>query len=72
MGNRDMAPGRVPTEDWAAAMKTGEAAGQILADTATRRCTTKGPGPRVDAWAGQLGFAGPVGIMQASEVPGAG
>jgi hypothetical protein len=27
---------------------------------------------RVDAWAGQLGLTGPVGIVQASEVPGAG
>jgi hypothetical protein len=27
---------------------------------------------RVDAWVGQRGLAGPVGIVQASEVPGAG
>ena len=27
---------------------------------------------RVDAWAGQFGLTGPVGIVQASEVPAAG
>ena len=27
---------------------------------------------RVDAWAGQFGLTGPAGIVQASEVPGAG
>jgi hypothetical protein len=39
---------------------------------ATRRYTTKGCWPRVDAWAGRLGLTGPAVVMQASEVPGAG
>ena len=47
------------------------AASQIPADC-NPEVYDEGFWSRVDAWVGQLGLAGPVGIVQASEVPGAG
>jgi hypothetical protein len=48
-----------------------DAASQIPADC-NPEVYDEGFWSRVDAWVGQLGLAGPVGIVQASEVPGAG
>jgi hypothetical protein len=46
------------------------AASQIPADC-NPEVYDEGFWSRVDAWAGQFGRAGPAGIVQASEVPGA-
>ena len=47
------------------------AASQIPADC-NPEVYDEGFWSRVDAWAGQFGLTGPAGIVQASEVPGAG
>jgi hypothetical protein len=64
-------PGRVLTGGRAAAIEASGAASQIPADC-NPEVYDEGFWSRVDAWAGQLGLTGPVGIVQASEVPGAG
>ena len=64
-------PGRVLTWGRAAAMETAGAASQIPADC-NPEVYDEGFWSRVDAWAGQFGLAGPAGVVQASEVPGAG
>ena len=60
---------RVLTGGRAAAMEAAGAASQIPADC-NPEVYDEGFWSRVDAWAGQLGLTGPVGIVQASEVPG--
>jgi hypothetical protein len=62
-------PGRVLTEGRAAATKTAGAASQIPADC-NPEVYDEGFWSRVDAWAGQFVLTGPVGIVQASGMPG--
>ena len=64
-------PGRVLTGGRAAAMEAAGAASQIPAHF-DAEVYDEGFWSRVGAGAGQLGLAGPAGIVQASEVPGAG
>jgi len=64
-------PGRVLTGGRAAGIEAAGAASQILADC-NPEVYDEGFWSRVDAWADRLGLTGPVGIVQASEVPGAG
>ena len=76
LGNRLTDPafgllGRVLTEGRAAAIEASGAASQIPADC-NPEVYDEGFWSRVDAWAGRLGRTGPVGIVQTSEVPGAG
>ena len=64
-------PGRVLTGGRAAAIKAAAAASQIPADC-NPEVYDEGFWSFAGAWAGQFGLTGPVGIVQASEVPGAG
>ncbi|MGH3224328.1 MAG: hypothetical protein ACRDPY_37535 [Streptosporangiaceae bacterium] len=64
-------PGRVLTEGQAAAMEIPKAASQIPAGCGPE-VHDPGSWSPVDAWAGQLGLAGPAAIMRASGVAGAG
>jgi hypothetical protein len=64
-------PGRVLTEGRAAAIEAAGAASQIPADC-NPEVYDEGFWSRAEARAGQFGVTGPVGILQASEVPGAG
>ena len=58
-------------EDRAAAIKAAAAASQISADC-NPEVYDEGFSSRAGAWTGQLGLTRPVGIVQASVVPGAG
>jgi hypothetical protein len=58
-------------EDRAAAVKAAAAARQVPADC-NPEVNDEGFWSRAGAWAGQLGLTRPVGIVQASVVPGAG
>jgi hypothetical protein len=64
-------PGRVLTGGRAAAIKAAAAASQIPADC-NPEVYDEGFWSFAGAWAGQLGLTRPVGIVQASEVPGTG
>jgi hypothetical protein len=64
-------PGRVLTGGRAAAIKAAATASQIPADC-NPEVYDEGFWSRADAWAGQFGLTRPVGIVQASEVPGTG
>jgi hypothetical protein len=52
-------------------MKAAGTASQIPADCNPEVCD-EGFWPGVNAWAGQFGFTGPAGIVQAPGMPGAG
>jgi hypothetical protein len=64
-------PGRVLTGGRAAAIEAAGAASQIPADC-NPEVYDEGFWSRVDAWAAQLGLTGPAGVVQASQMPGAG
>ena len=64
-------PGRLFTGGRAAAIEGAGAASQVPADC-NPEVYDEGFWSRVDAWAGQFGLTGPVGIVQASKVPAAG
>ncbi len=64
-------PGRVLIGGRAAAIEAAGAASQIPADC-NPEVYGEGFWSRVNARAGQLGLTGPVGIVEASGVPGAG
>jgi hypothetical protein len=70
-GSRYGCPAACSPEGRAAALEAAGAASQIPADC-DPEVYDEGFWSRVDAWAGQFGLTGPIGIVQASEVPGAG
>jgi hypothetical protein len=64
-------PGRMLTEGRAAVMRTAEVVSQIPADCSPE-VYDEGFWSGADIWASRLGLTGPAGMVQASEVPGAG